>query len=98
MCSVLTLAGGSKQGMGDAEFVKICGIYLPPEFLRLSDGPSCNITDMTDVNGCAADGFTKRAGALVYYIGREHEECKIAYPSRSSAATSSAAAAWGSPC
>ena len=66
--------------MGDVEFGKIYDIYFPPEFLRLFDGPSCNIMDMTNVSVCTADGFTKCVGALVQYIDPENEECKIAYP------------------
>jgi hypothetical protein len=36
---------------------------------------------MTDMDVCATDDFTECMGALVYYIGRVDEECKIAYPS-----------------
>merc|ERR1719298_135442 len=46
MCSVLTLAIGNNQGMGDVEYSKIYDIYFPPKYLRLFDGPSCNIIDM----------------------------------------------------
>merc|ERR1712078_709374 len=46
MCSVLTLTIGNNQGMGDVEYGKIYDIYFPPKFLRLFDGPSCNILDM----------------------------------------------------
>jgi hypothetical protein len=37
--------------------------------------------DVTGVDGCTSDGFTKSVGALVYFIDREGEECKVAYPS-----------------
>jgi ribulose-bisphosphate carboxylase large chain len=46
MCSVLTLSIGNNQGMGDVEYGKIYDIYFPPAYLRLFDGPSCNIVDM----------------------------------------------------
>merc|ERR1712113_1032526 len=44
MCSFLTLTTGNNQGMGDVEYGKIYDFYLPPNFLRLFDGPSCSIT------------------------------------------------------
>ena len=46
MCSVLTLSIGNNQGMGDVEYGEIYGDYFPPGFLRLFDGPSCDIMDM----------------------------------------------------
>ena len=59
MCSVLTLAIGNNQGMGDVEYGKIYDveygkiydIYSPPKHLRLFDGPSCNIIDMWRILG-----------------------------------------------
>merc|ERR1712203_679357 len=51
MCSFLTLAIGNNQGMGDVEYGKIYDFYLPPEYLRLFDGPSCNIIDMWRMGG-----------------------------------------------
>jgi ribulose 1,5-bisphosphate carboxylase large subunit-like protein len=45
MCNVLTLSIGNNQGMGDVDG-KIYDIYFPPAYLRLFDGPSCNILDM----------------------------------------------------
>merc|ERR1712066_1106402 len=39
------------QGMGDVEYGKIYDFYFPPAFLRLFDGPSCNIIDMWRVLG-----------------------------------------------
>ena len=79
MCSVLTLTV-ENQGMGGVEYGKIYDIYFPPEVLRLFDGPSGNIMDMTNVSVCTTDDFTKCVGALVYYVDLENEECKIAYP------------------
>ncbi|CAE8607771.1 unnamed protein product, partial [Polarella glacialis] len=46
MCSVLTLSIGNNQGMGDVEYGKIYDIYFPPAYLRLFDGPNCNVVDM----------------------------------------------------
>ncbi|CAE8705498.1 unnamed protein product, partial [Polarella glacialis] len=46
MCSVLTLSIGNNQGMGDVEYGKIYDIYSPPAYLRLFDGPNCNVVDM----------------------------------------------------
>ena len=48
MCSVLTLTVGDNQGLGDVEFGRIYDVFFPPEFLRLFDGPSCNIMDKTN--------------------------------------------------
>ena len=96
MCSVLTLNIGNSRGTGGVEFGKIYGDYFSLEFLRLFDGPSCNVVDMTDANVCTTDDFAKCVGAPVYYVGLENEECKIAYPNllfKSSNATSSAATA-----
>jgi hypothetical protein len=73
-------AVGDNQGVGDVEYGGICDIYVPPEFLRLFDGPSCNIMDMTNVDVCTTGDFAKCVGALVCYIDPENEECKIAYP------------------
>jgi ribulose-bisphosphate carboxylase large chain len=53
MCSVLTLSIGNNQGMGDVEYGKIYDIYFPPRYLRLFDGPACNIVDMWRILGRA---------------------------------------------
>lgn len=46
ICSFLTLCVGNNQGMGDVEYAKIHDFYIPPEFLRLFDGPSTTIQDL----------------------------------------------------
>lgn len=46
LCSFLTLAIGNNQGMGDVEHAKIHDFYVPPNFLRLFDGPSTTISDL----------------------------------------------------
>ncbi len=51
ICSFLTLAIGNNQGMGDVEYAKMHDFYVPPEFLRLFDGPSTTIADMWRVLG-----------------------------------------------
>lgn len=51
ICSFLTLAIGNNQGMGDVEYAKIHDFYLPPDYLRLFDGPSTTIADMWRVLG-----------------------------------------------
>ncbi|CAE7257502.1 rbcL [Symbiodinium natans] len=51
MCSFLTLSIGNNQGMGDVEYGKIYDFYLPPEFLRLYDGPAVNVEDMWRILG-----------------------------------------------
>ncbi|OLP97683.1 Ribulose bisphosphate carboxylase [Symbiodinium microadriaticum] len=51
MCSFLTLSIGNNQGMGDVEYGKIYDFYLPPNFLRLYDGPAVNVEDMWRILG-----------------------------------------------
>ncbi len=46
ICSFLTLCIGNNQGMGDVEHAKIHDFYVPPDFLRLFDGPSTSISDL----------------------------------------------------
>jgi ribulose-bisphosphate carboxylase large chain len=49
--SFLTLAIGNNQGMSDVEYAKMLDFYVPPDYLRLFDGPACNIRDMWRVLG-----------------------------------------------
>jgi ribulose-bisphosphate carboxylase large chain len=49
--SFLTLAIGNNQGMGDVEYAKMHDFYVPPEYLRLFDGPLMNIEDLWRVLG-----------------------------------------------
>ena len=51
ICSFLTLAIGNNQGMGDVEYAKMHDFYVPPDYLRLFDGPSTTIADMWRVLG-----------------------------------------------
>ncbi len=46
IASFLTLCIGNNQGMGDVEHAKIHDFYVPPNFLRLFDGPSTSIRDL----------------------------------------------------
>lgn len=46
IASFLTLCIGNNQGMGDVEHAKIHDFYVPPNFLRLFDGPSTCIRDL----------------------------------------------------
>ena len=93
MCSVLTLTVGNSQGMGGVEFDKIYGIYFSPEFLRLFDGPSCSVMDMTDVSVCTTGDFDEVRGCagVLHRLG----ERGVQEPTRtcSSTTTSSTAAA-----
>ena len=75
-----TLNIDSDQGTGGVERGEIYDIYLPSEFLRLLDGPSCNTMDVTDVNVGTTDDFTKCVGEWGYCIGLETEECST-FPS-----------------
>jgi ribulose-bisphosphate carboxylase large chain len=51
LASFLTLTIGNNQGMGDVEYAKMHDFYFPPEYLRLYDGPSTDISDMWRVLG-----------------------------------------------
>jgi len=51
IASFLTLAIGNNQGMGDVEYAKIHDFYVPPDYLRLFDGPATTISDMWRVLG-----------------------------------------------
>ena len=51
IASFLTLAIGNNQGMGDVEYAKMHDFYVPPDFLKLFDGPATTIADMWRVLG-----------------------------------------------
>jgi ribulose-bisphosphate carboxylase large chain len=51
LASFLTLTIGNNQGMGDVEYAKMHDFWFPPEYLRLYDGPSTDISDMWRVLG-----------------------------------------------
>ena len=46
IASFLTLAIGNNQGMGDVEYAKMHDFYVPPDYLKLFDGPATTIRDM----------------------------------------------------
>jgi len=51
LASFLTLTIGNNQGMGDVEYAKMHDFWFPPDYLRLYDGPSTDISDMWRVLG-----------------------------------------------
>ena len=51
LASFLTLTIGNNQGMGDVEYAKMYDFWMPPEYLRLYDGPSTDISDLWRVLG-----------------------------------------------
>jgi ribulose-bisphosphate carboxylase large chain len=51
LASFLTLTIGNNQGMGDVEYGKLHDFWMPPDFLRLFDGPSTDISDLWRVLG-----------------------------------------------
>jgi ribulose-bisphosphate carboxylase large chain len=51
LASFLTLAIGNNQGMGDVEYAKIHDFWVPPDYLRLFDGPATTISDLWRVLG-----------------------------------------------
>ena len=57
LASFLTLTIGNNQGMGDVEYAKMYDFWMPPEYLRLFDGPSTDISDLWRVlNRPVVDG------------------------------------------
>jgi ribulose-bisphosphate carboxylase large chain len=51
IASFLTLTIGNNQGMGDIEYGKMHDFYVPPDYLKLFDGPSTGIKDLWRVLG-----------------------------------------------
>jgi ribulose-bisphosphate carboxylase large chain len=51
LASFLTLTIGNNQGMGDVEYAKMHDFWMPPDYLRLYDGPSTDISDLWRVLG-----------------------------------------------
>lgn len=51
LASFLTLTIGNNQGMGDVEYGKLHDFWMPPDFLRLFDGPATDISDLWRVLG-----------------------------------------------
>jgi len=51
LASFLTLTIGNNQGMGDVEYAKMYDFWMPPEYLRLYDGPATDISDLWRVLG-----------------------------------------------
>jgi ribulose-bisphosphate carboxylase large chain len=49
--SFLTLTIGNNQGMADVEYAKMHDFYVPPDYLRLFDGPAKNIVDFWRILG-----------------------------------------------
>jgi len=49
--SFLTLTIGNNQGMGDVEYAKMHDFYVPPNFLKLFDGPATTISNLWRVLG-----------------------------------------------
>ncbi len=51
LASFLTLTIGNNQGMGDIEYAKMHDFYVPPDYLKLFDGPSTTIAHLWQVLG-----------------------------------------------
>ena len=63
--SFLTLAIGNNQGMGDVEWAKMHDFYVPPEYLRLFDGPRRNISDFWRVLGRPLENGGMIVGTII---------------------------------
>jgi ribulose-bisphosphate carboxylase large chain len=51
IASFLTLTIGNNQGMGDVEYAKMHDFFVPPDYLKLFDGPATTISDLWRVLG-----------------------------------------------
>ncbi len=51
LASFLTLTIGNNRGMGGVEYAKMYDFWMPPEYLRLYDGPATDISDLWRVLG-----------------------------------------------
>jgi len=49
--SLMTCMVGNNQAMGDVEYAKLLDFFVPPNFMRLFDGPSKGIQDMWRILG-----------------------------------------------
>ena len=63
--SLMTCMIGNNQGMGDVEYAKLLDFYVPPNFLRLFDGPSMGIRDMWRVLGRDLDNGGMVVGTII---------------------------------
>lgn len=63
--SFLTLTIGNNQGMGDVEYAKMHDFYVPPDYLRLFDGPRRNIADFWRVLGRPAENGGMVVGTII---------------------------------
>jgi ribulose-bisphosphate carboxylase large chain len=65
LSSFLTLTIGNNQGMGDIEYAKMHDFFVPPEFLRLFDGPARNIEALWRVLGRPAKNGGMIVGSII---------------------------------
>jgi ribulose-bisphosphate carboxylase large chain len=63
--SFLTLTIGNNQGMGDVEYAKMHDFYVPPDYLKLFDGPRRNIADFWRVLGRPAENGGMVVGTII---------------------------------
>jgi hypothetical protein len=61
---VLTPTRGNNPDLGDVGYGKICGIHFPADFLRLFDGPSCNIMGLWHILGSDTSGAGLVVGTI----------------------------------
>lgn len=65
LASFLTLVIGNNQGMGDVEYGKLHDFWMPPDFLRLFDGPATDISALWRVLGRPVTGGGFIVGTIV---------------------------------
>jgi len=65
LVSFLTFCIGNNQGMGDVEYSKMHDFYVPPDYLRLFDGPVRNIVDFWRVLGRPLENGGMIVGTII---------------------------------
>ena len=63
--SLMTCMIGNNQAMGDVEYAKLLDFYVPPNFLRLFDGPAKGIKDMWRILGRPLENGGMIVGTII---------------------------------
>ena len=63
--SLMTCMVGNNQAMGDVEYAKLLDFFVPPNFLRLFDGPSKGIQDMWRILGRPLENGGMVVGTII---------------------------------
>ncbi len=63
--SLMTCMIGNNQAMGDIEYAKLLDFYVPPNFMRLFDGPAKGIKDMWRILGRPLENGGMVVGTII---------------------------------